>query len=723
MLHFGPFGFFSGLFRLTTTCAIVFGGVFVSLAGDPTADLKEPSTAIEEVDNSEAVQDENAKPQGNSVGAPLAPGIIDLLYDEMVSGLKQRGIEQQFSRFRNYARRKLDTTSGRYSGSEVAGNCRLSWYDYLLRNPLRSPKEAEQFTRKLHESILDEHFGLDGALSIACEKLDLDGPGPRRFEVADTPQKAIDTIKMALAETQIEYAKALSTLSPREVNELSRDLYPTLTTRSRHGHTLDHRAGGRRLCDLLEKLDRSAMHAAARALTPITDTSLLEQLAKLPTDGKISVDGVKGDVLERINTPSGDILICGNGENEYDLERVSDVAVVIDLGGDDYYKEGTVSVSRQVLILIDLGGNDRYRGEKPGIQGSAILGISMLLDAAGDDVYQAQNLAQGSCLGGAGMLIDYKGDDQYIAVRRAQGEAIGGVGLLIDRGGDDSYHAAMWAQGFGGPVGFGLLDDLAGNDHYYAGGLYLDSYDETPGYEGWSQGSGAGLRQVANGGIGVILDGGGDDVYEYDYLAHGCGYWLGVGFARDFGGNDQRLGATRTAYNGGARGERQFQRFSNGLGCHYALGFCFDDAGNDRYHGTIMGLGFAWDVAVGVICDFAGDDQYTSTGSTTQGHGAQAGLGVIFDYKGNDVYRGYSQGRAVHSISYHSLPECGGNFGFVVDYGGKDRYGCGARNDSYNRRGSSGGFLIDRPSVEDLEETAEQGKKTVGRLSTNVTTK
>ena len=208
--------------------------------------------------------------------------------------------------------------------------------------------------------------------------------------------------------------------------------------------------------------------------------------------------------------------------------------------------------------------------------------------------------------------------------------------------------------------------------------------------------------------MGTILDGGGDDVYEFDYISHGGGYWLGMGFARDFGGNDQRLGATRKAFNGNNRSERRFQRFSNGFGCHYALGFCFDDTGNDTYNGTIMCVGFAWDVAVGVLCDFEGNDRY----SGTQGNGAQAGLGIIFDYGGDDYYRGYSQGRASSSISYHTLPYCGGNFGFVIDYGGKDKYGCGARNDSYNRRSSNGGFLIDRPKQDETEtdETAETKK-------------
>jgi hypothetical protein len=262
----------------------------------------------------------------------------------------------------------------------------------------------------------------------------------------------------------------------------------------------------------------------------------------------------------------------------------------------------------------------------------------------------------------------------------------------------------MWAQGFGGPLGFGVLDDLEGDDHYYCGGMWRTSYyPETPGYEGWGQGVGAGLRGVADGGIGVILEGRGDDVYEYDYFGQGGGYWLGLGFARDFGGNDQRLGGTQKQFDGSRRTQSMFDRFSCGFGCHYAVGFCFDDAGNDTYGGTIMGLGFAWDCSNGFLFDFGGDDRYEATGGQTEGNGAQAGLGVLFDYGGDDVYQGYRQGYASSNISYHSYPRCGGNFSFLINYGGNDTYGCGAEDNSYIQRGSVGGFLIDRQIQEERE--------------------
>ena len=688
---------------------------------DATHDKKteaESDTASTEKDAAEKDNTEEASPKDKKparpfagMGAhPLSEGIIALLPEEIGNGFRQRNIESKFGRFRGYAAGKLNATAGAYTGSEITGNCRLRWYNYLLRNPMKAPEQAESFTRVLHDAARCDHEGLDAVVSIATDRLDLEGEKPRTLPSPKSPAEALDLVEQSLVKASACYAAALAPLSRSEIGELSRNLYQGLTGQGHVGHTFSDRSSARRMCDLLEKMDRSAVMSGARAFVPLTDTALLDELGKLPAEGNVSVTGVTGTVVGLLRTPSGDIVIGGRGDNSYRLDEIPGLLAVIDLGGDDSYSEGVCNYHRPVLAILDLGGDDSYRGSKPGVQGAANLGFSIVVDRSGDDVYQAKDVAQGSCVGGVGMLVDLGGNDTYVGVRRAQGEAIGGIGLLIDRGGNDRYHAAMWAQGFGGPLGFGLLEDSDGADHYFAGGLYPDSYEETPGYEGWSQGLGAGIRQVANGGIGVILDGGGDDIYEFDYLAHGGGYWLGMGFARDFGGNDKRLGATRTAYNGGARTEQRFQRFGCGFGCHYALGFCIDDRGNDSYNGTIMGTGFAWDVAFGMLVDLDGQDQYLATGGGTQGNGAQAGLGILFDYAGNDYYRGYGQGRASSSISYHDLPYCGGNFSFVIDYGGTDRYGCGARNNSYNMRSSSGGFLIDRPKDSETKETQESAK-------------
>ncbi|MDZ7619103.1 MAG: hypothetical protein U1E05_19020, partial [Patescibacteria group bacterium] len=611
------------------------------------------------------------------------------------AGIRQRGIDSQFRRFCAYAAERMSATAGRNSGSELTGNCRLVWMDHMLRNPIDAPAEAERFTKDLQKAVLNDRGGLGEMLAIARTKMDLPSRTPVVLPAVDSPAAALELLRQCVINAQTHYAAAFRPLSKSEMRELATALYRVFTERSVIGHTVSERGTARRLCDLMEKMDRGALYSAAEELVLLADPRVLDQLAMISErqGGGERMDGVTGPIAQIIDTPAGRIVIGGRGDNTYQLDQMQDVVAVVDLGGNDTYHEGTVSVRRPALVVIDLEGNDRYLGKSPGIQGSAIMGVSMLIDRSGNDVYQAADVAQGSALCGVGMLIDFGGDDTFVGVRRVQGTALGGLGMLINRGGNDRYRGAMWTQGFGNPLGFGLLADLDGADHYYTGGLYLDSYPETPGYEGWGQGVGAGMRGVASGGIGVILDGGGDDVYEYDYLSHGGGYWCGLGFARDFAGNDRRVGGTKNAFNGGRRAEPDFVRFGCGWGCHYALGFLFDDAGNDLYTGSIMSVGFAWDLATGYLIDFAGDDVYVGN----QGNGAQAGLGVLLDYNGDDEYRGNRQGYASSGMTYHELSQAGGNFSFLIDYGGTDKYGCGARNNSYLQRGSAGGFIIDRP--------------------------
>ena len=112
-----------------------------------------------------------------------------------------------------------------------------------------------------------------------------------------------------------------------------------------------------------------------------------------------------------------------------------------------------------------------------------------------------------------------------------------------------------------------------------------------------------------------------------------------------------------------------------------------------------------------MLADFGGNDRYEANGSMLQGNGAQGSTGILFDYDGDDTYTGHGQGHASASMSYHPLPACGGNFGFVIDYGGKDEYGCKASNNAITQRGWAGGFLIDRPRNNEIADNADATPK------------
>jgi len=649
------------------------------------------------------------------MGFPTAQTALKEMYTDMINGLNTRQIMPLYQKWQRYNLSVRQRTA-RASTSELNGRCRLPWYEKLYQDPLVSIFDVEEFSSAFMRYSTANTNHLIQAIRLGREKMNITVPQEKVYiPEPKTADEAITQLKMILERSANAYTKAMATLKPNEVKVLASELYPIFCSQVINGHTIPNRSRGKYLVDLMLKIDQKALYDATEILLPLVDENFREQFSKIASGQYESVK--MGDqIVQRIPTAAGDILIGGREDNVWDLDSYSSVICIIDLGGNDTYKEGSCNINRPLLVVIDLGsGNDLYTGVKPGIQGSSILGISLWYNERGNNVYQARSVAQGSTIGGVGILIDGQGDDQYLGTVRAQGSALCGLGLLVDQEGSDDYRAALLAQGLGHPGGFGCLVDKDGNDHYYVGGYFTDAYPEHPGYDGWGQGIGAGIRQVACGGIGMILDGGGDDVYEFDYFAHGGGYWMGTGIARDFDGNDKRLAATLTAFNKGPRHEGRWQRFGSGFGCHYAVGYLIDDAGNDVYNGTIMGVGMGWDLAAGFLIDFAGDDSFEATGGYTQGTGAEGSIGVLMNYRGNDTYRGANQGHARSYISYHSAYDCGANFSFVIDHGGNDVYGSRVPNDSMSYRGSSGGFVIDRPTEVELAEKQKAEAEAVAR--------
>lgn len=649
---------------------------------------------------SEAKSSKNEDPDEFTPQAALLEMCTD-----MINGMNTRRVASLYEQWRRYNRSILNQSAGNITGNELNGRCRLNWYKELYSNPVPSVLEVESYSRFTFQNFCGSTAYVLRAIQDIRVKMDM---APSKKEIAlpavHSPQEAVEYIAKALEETLEYYKKAIEPLSEAELNTLAVENNIIFCSQFVHGHTLSNTGRAKYLVDLMNKMERNYIYDAVETLMPILDASVLEQLA-LIRPGMFDTIEINGQKVQKFSTAAGDILIGGKENNRWEPDTIADLACIIDLGGDDIYVEGVCNPFRPVLAMIDLGnGNDQYTGTKPGIQGGSNLGISLLYNEAGKNTYQARYNSQGATMGGAGILIGGSGDDTYNCFVRGQGSALCGLGLMLERNGNDDYRSALLAQGLGNPGGYGILVDIAGNDHYYVGGYYPDSYEEHPGYDGWGQGLGAGIRRVACGGIGVLLDGSGDDVYEYDYFAHGGGYWMGVGIARDFAGNDKRIGATMSAYSGGRRTEARWQRFSNGFGCHYAVGYLFDDAGNDSYNGTIMGLGMGWDLGAGFLVDFDGDDSYEATGGLTQGVGAEGSIGALLDYRGNDTYYGRAQGIASGRLTYHQAYHCGSNFSFVIDHGGKDTYGCGARNNSLSQRGTAAGFIIDRPTKQELAE-------------------
>ncbi|MGE0607448.1 MAG: hypothetical protein AB7O62_10165 [Pirellulales bacterium] len=623
---------------------------------------------------------------------PAPSPLGSMLSEEFAQARARQGIEEKFKNHLLYSARRFEESRGEKTFSDKTGNCRLSWVEKLVLAPQDAIGAVDDFTREISQAASSDKDVQD-VLALMAARLDVPKPISATREAPSADPLAELAGLVGLVKQSLLAAQA--PLPPTELAELRTLLYAQTTGELKFGHCFVDQEKGRRTADLLEKMDRRALAQAALSLAEVRDEKLLAAVARMKAAvATPQVAGVTGGLHQRLETPHGPILVGGTEANEYNLDEMADVAVLVDLGGNDTYLEGTTTEKRPVLIVIDFAGDDVHRGEQPGIQGGAILGASLLLDLAGNDTYHAADIAQGSALCGIGVLLDLAGDDQYLGDRRVQGQATGGYGLLLDRTGDDKYRAALLAQGVGGPLGCGMLADLAGADHYFAGGKYSGGYDDSPGFGGWSQGVGVGPRGVANGGIGVLLDGGGDDIYEADYFSHGGGYWFAAGICRDLGGNDQRLGATRENFDGTERTVPRFVRWGTGFGCHYAAGFVLDDEGNDTYQADFAAVAYAWDVAVAGICDLAGDDKYQAAAGSGVCEAHNAAVAFLYDKLGNDEYQG-GVGRTEENTDYH--PDGGsGNYTLLLDESGEDIYPAEIKNGAEQTRGWAGAMLFDR---------------------------
>lgn len=330
---------------------------------------------------------------------------------------------------------------------------------------------------------------------------------------------------------------------------------------------------------------------------------------------------VTGTVLEDRDTPFGRFVIGGFGDNTYDCTQID---VIFDPGGNDTYNgpAGATMPLRRLGVVIDVEGNDTYAGGNDSL-GAAIYGIGLVADLAGDDSYTAEGRSGGFGMGGVGMVLDAAGKDTVRLGYLGGGCGLGGVGLFVDLGGDDLQVLGSQGFGLGMPTGLGVFADLAGNDERQVKSVEVSDSRGT-GTLAMALGAGSGLTGVLRPGVGIYLDGAGEDNIQAEMLSLGSGVQGGLGIAMDLGtGNDiYRVGAG-----------------SLGAAHSHGIGIFLDAGGNDDYTATGgLAVGGAAHQAEAWFVDFAGDDRYRAVGPSF-GWCVGAGLAGCFDLAGTDRYR------------------------------------------------------------------------------------
>lgn len=410
------------------------------------------------------------------------------------------------------------------------------------------------------------------------------------------------------------------------------------------------------------RVDLAELLAVAQAL--LDNAGSPPAIAGAPRPPPAVLAGIaEGEILDWLEIDGGYVVVGGAGPNRYAMDRL---LAVIDLGGDDVYvwREG---VPAEAQTVIDLAGNDRYEGVHGG-PGAGWLGVSLLIDLDGDDVYSSALGGCGAGLLGFGLLFDDAGADTYRCAAWSLGAGLYGGGVLID-GGDapDAYLSESFSQGVGGPRGFGLLVDAGGADLYRANGPVPSAYGTPASFMAFSQGVGVGIRPYDMGGVGALLDFGGDDRFEGGEFSQGGGYYWGVGLLYNEAGNDLYYG----------------NRYAQGFAAHQAFGMLADMAGDDIYWSmTAAGQGAAWDQSIAVLFDAGGNDIYRGP-YLSQGAAAQQSRAVLHDVAGDDVYWSsgvVAQGAAGDNSYHFSADDPVHSLGVLFDEAGSDRYSTGLRD-------------------------------------------
>lgn len=338
------------------------------------------------------------------------------------------------------------------------------------------------------------------------------------------------------------------------------------------------------------------------------------------------------DEVFDLETPRGAISVRGATSDRH--EDAAPSLLMVELGGDDHYAvpvATNVDGDHAASVLIDLGGADVYAG---GGQGAAKNGVAMLFDlGADDDRYEATRAAQGYAHQGVGVLYDAGGNDTYGAQEGAQGAAQYGLALLFDDGeGDDLYESRVFSQGFGFVAGVGALYDAGGADLYHCDPAVRVTHP-APQTEGahnasFCQGAGFGFRHgdpayAMAGGIGILADRAGDDVYEAGVYAQGVGYWQGLGVHLDGAGADHY----RAVW------------YALGVGVHYGAGVHVDggEDGDNYEVERHAALGVGHDFGLGVAVDAGGDDRYVLP-SLSGGAASCGSVALFYDERGRDRY-------------------------------------------------------------------------------------
>lgn len=530
------------------------------------------------------------------------PGSVSLLE----GGLRSQGLHPLFNGILEGLHRVSNTVHNPgIDSAEAPDPLQLREATWLLRHPLTAGEVARELARRMTAPLLGEKRRIGDAVRESARLLDMELPPLPPAEIT------FPGLVRAMEEGKGKVERALGRLSPKE-QALLRETALSPWEDSRWNS----------IVELSRKFDRRELLGA---FLPILSFLTPHNLALLKEDLAKRFGNNKGPLLYEAESPIGKIVVGGAVPNVYR----EDAALILDLGGNDLYlnNAGGSRPGIPASLVIDWGGNDRYTARDSFSQGAGVLGGGFLVDLGGIDTFVSLDGSQGGGFWGVGLLYHGGGKGTFRARSFSQGAGMMGVGLIVNDAGDSSYSSLYAGQGLGLFGGAGILVDEGGDDLYQLGGLRPDFRDPQKATVSLGQGFGKGIKPEkaitgVPGGIGMLIDGGGNDSYIADYFAQGASYYYGAGILLDAAGDDNYLAG----------------RYAQGAGVHSSVGVLIDKEGDDSYHASFgVAQGMGHDYGIGLLEDIRGDDSCRG-GQLVQGAATNGGLGLFLGRAGKERY-------------------------------------------------------------------------------------
>ncbi|MDI6788500.1 MAG: PDZ domain-containing protein, partial [Planctomycetota bacterium] len=389
-----------------------------SVSVSATREIKELELKITLGTRSMSPEKEEIEPEPND---KIYPELVD--YTTPIETLARKIMDEV------NIRDKYDDLIKRFTDDEKKDDgFRLRSLRYMHRDPFKIQKVCDDFITNLYVGEIPQYYNMSlfgQTLNTIISKLDENiesSVSPAVLKTGVSLEEHCKQIEDLLQLADRYRKSAFAGLTEDDFTFLQENLIAFTDRWVRDFHFSDpdeiktRNEIDKRVLQLCSYINYEKLFSSARILVSILSP---DYLAGLKNDIETQAKDKEGIILTK-DTPFGKVIISGKGNSIYRDKS----AVVIDLEGDDVYANelggsllpdrfATLTTSQPFSIIIDFAGNDRYSSYADGSQGCGIMGVGILCDVAGDDIYIAQKWAQGSGLLGTGILVDAEGKDSY----------------------------------------------------------------------------------------------------------------------------------------------------------------------------------------------------------------------------------------------------------------------------------------------------------------------